>query len=242
MMKNWADKTTLTFDCYGTLIDWESGIWDGFQALLQSNNSQMKRHACLEAFAKVESAIQARNPAMLYEEVLYQAHKQFAEIHHLQTTEALDRRFGDYVPYWPAFPDSADSLRALKSRYKLVILSNVSRASFAASNARLGVEFDAIYTAEDVGSYKPNPANFAYMLRHLDTDLSVQPEAVLHVAQSLFHDIQPATIAGLPTIWIDRQNLAGGGSWGATAKTETQPQADMRFADMNAFTRYALGL
>lgn len=237
----WADKTTLTFDCYGTLIDWESGIWDGFQPLLQRNDSHITRHACLEAFAKIESSIQARHPAMLYEEVLYQAHKQFAEVHGLSSNEALDRHFGDYVPYWPAFPDSADSLRALKSRFKLVILSNVSRASFAASNARLGVEFDAIYTAEDVGSYKPNPANFDYMLQHLDTDLSVQPDAVLHVAQSLFHDIQPATKAGLPTIWIDRQNLAGGGSWGATAKTETQPQADMRFLDMDSFTRFMAG-
>ena len=92
----------------------------------------------------------------------------------LDSSEALDRDFGASVPHWPAFPDSADALRALKEHYKLVILSNVNRNGFAASNAKLGVEFDAIYTAEDVGAYKPATANFEYLLAHLKSDLGLE--------------------------------------------------------------------
>lgn len=232
-----ASKTTLTFDCYGTLIDWESGIWDGFQTLLHANQSAIRRTEGLMAFAEIESRVQADHPAMLYPEVLCLTHRLFADRFGLQTSDQLDRRFGDYVPYWPAFPDSADTLRRLKRRFRLVILSNVDRTSFAGSNQRLGVDFDDIFTAEDVGSYKPNPHNFDYMLSHLDADKT----GILHVAQSLFHDIQPATRAGLNTIWIDRQGLAEGGSWGATAKIDKLPRADLRFTSLQGFADYACG-
>ena len=229
-----STKTTLTFDCYGTLIDWETGIWDGFQMLLRANQSTISRNICLLAFAEIESEIQARHPAMLYPEVLALTHRLFAARFELQTNDELDRRFGGFVPYWPAFADSADALRQLKARFRLVILSNVDRNSFAGSNARLGVEFDGIFTAEDVGSYKPNPQNFDHMLSHLPD----RKDEILHVAQSLFHDIQPATQAGLDTTWIDRQNLADGGAWGATAIIDKPPQAVLRFTLLQAFADY----
>ena len=120
-------KTTLTFDCYGTLIDWESGIWDGFQQLLQTNNSTLMRQTCLEAFAEIESAVQAQQPDRLYPEVLQLTHELFAKQFTLRTTPELDTRFGNFVPFWPAFPDSADMLRRLKVHFKLVILSNVDK-------------------------------------------------------------------------------------------------------------------
>ena len=110
----------------------------------------------------------------------------------------------------------------------------MSTNSFARSNERLGVEFDAIFTAEDVGSYKPNPENFAYMLRNLDCEKT----EILHVAQSLFHDIKPATDAGLNSVWIDRQGLTNGGSWGATAKIDKVPQAEKRFSTLQEFTEF----
>ena len=238
---NMQDYTTLTFDCYGTLIDWESGIWDGFQPLLRANKSLITRHDCLEDFAKCESAIQAERPAMLYPQVLREAHRRFAELRGLKTNEALDDAFGDFVPYWPAFEDSADALRQLKAHFNLVILSNVDRQSFAASNNRLGVDFDAIYTAQDVGSYKPNPHNFEFMLKGLASDHNIEQHQILHVAQSLFHDIQPAQNFDLPTIWIDRQNLEGGGSWGATARIEGNPVPDKRFTSMQAFADWICG-
>ena len=234
-MMDISGKTTLTFDCYGTLIDWETGIWDGFQMLLRSNNSTISRQICLLAFAEIESAVQASHPDMLYPDVLSLTHRLFSERFDLQTSDELDSRFGSFVPYWPAFDDSADALRQLKARFRLVILSNVDRTSFAGSHERLGVEFDGIFTAEDIGSYKPNPRNFDYMLSHLSDSRT----EVLHVAQSLFHDIQPATKAGLQTTWIDRQNLADGGSWGATAIIDKPPQADLRFTSLQAFADYA---
>ena len=228
-------KTTLTFDCYGTLIDWETGIWDGFQLLLRTNNSSIIRKTCLEAFAKIESTLQAQKPKMLYPDILRQTHQLFAKRFGLTTNSEMDRRFGDFVPFWPAFPDSADMLRRLKVQYKLVILSNVDRTSFAKSNERLGVEFDTIFTAEDIGSYKPNSQNFAYMVQNLDCEQS----EILHIAQSLFHDINPATEAGLDTVWIDRQGLAKGGSWGATAKIDKPPQAGLTFNSLQQFTKFA---
>jgi 2-haloacid dehalogenase len=133
------------------------------------------------------------------------------------------------VPEWPAFGDSAEALSSLGERYRLVILSNVDRYGFAASNEKLGVEFDAIYTAEDIGSYKPDPANFDYLTSRVEADLGVTSEAILHVGQSLFHDHAPAKAAGLDTVWIDRQRLSEGGDWGATRRLEERPEPDHVF-------------
>lgn len=232
--------TTLTFDCYGTMIDWESGIWDGLQMLLRANGSSITRHQALEDFARVESALQAETPDKLYPDILAETHQQLAAQWGLQSSQALDSRFGAFVPYWNAFADSADALRQLSTAFKLVILSNVDRASFAASQDRLGVTFDAIYTAQDVGSYKPHDQNFPFMLDGLKQDHDTSPEQILHVAQSIFHDVVPAAKVGLPTAWIDRQDLEGGGSWGATAKVEAAPEPAMRFTSLQAFADWAI--
>jgi 2-haloalkanoic acid dehalogenase type II len=132
-------------------------------------------------------------------------------------------------------------LRILKAHYKLVILSNVNRDGFAASNRKLGVAFDAIYTAEDIGSYKPTPANFDYMLVHLASDLGVAAPAILHTAQSLFHDHVPARACGLANAWIDRQGLSAGGNWGATARVADKPEFDFLFPDMASLARAVTG-
>lgn len=235
MPLNMDKVTTLTFDCYGTLIDWESGIWDGFQPLLLANGSALTRHATLENFARIESTVQAETPDMLYPQVLRETHRRFAAEHSFTTTADMDDHFGDFVPYWPAFPDSADALRRLGATFNLVILSNVNRDGFAASARRLGVNFDVIYTAQDIGSYKPNHENFRHMLKGMENDHNTAPEMILHVAQSLFHDIEPAQHFGMQTAWIDRQNLSDGGSWGATAKTATMPKPDATFDSLMAF-------
>ena len=152
-----------------------------------------------------------------------------------------DLRFGASVPDWPAFPDSAAALAYLKQHYKLVILSNVDRVSFAGSNRRLGVEFDAIYTAQDIGSYKPDPRNFAYMLDRLQ-ERGIGPAQILHTAQSLFHDHAPAKRAGLASCWIDRRHAAVG--WGATPPPPAGAGYDFRFTSMAAMAdahRAAIG-
>jgi len=170
----------LTFDCYGTLIDWETGIWDAFQPLIMRNTgSELTRDKVLEAFA-----------------------------------------------------DTADALRFLKTRFKLVILSNVNREGFSASRRKLGVDFDAVYTAEDIGTYKPDPGNFQYLLTRLREDHGLEKADILHTAQSLFHDHIPAQKFGLATAWIDRQRLSETGKWGATARLDEVPETEFLFHSM----------
>ncbi len=230
-----ADFRVLSFDCYGTLIDWERGLSTALQPLWDANPGVERDPAkALRAFARLEPEHQAAAPGMPYEAVLAAVHRELAEALGLQTTAALGEAFGASIPDWPAFPDSTAALRVLQTRYKLVILSNVSRAGIEASVARLGVPFDLILTAEDVGSYKPDPANFRAMLARIQDDLGVGPTEVVHVAQSLFHDHVPARALGLANVWIDRQQLADGGDWGATACVDERPEADYRFVTLEA--------
>ncbi|MEM7188218.1 MAG: haloacid dehalogenase type II [Pseudomonadota bacterium] len=233
MTKSLTDYKALTFDCYGTLIDWEGGIWDALQPLLLANGrADIDRNTALLAFAEAESAQEAATPDMIYPQILENVHRALAKRFDLATSIDMDRVFGTSVPHWPAFADTADALRRLKRHYKLVILSNVNRDGFAASSRKLGVEFDAVYTAQDVGSYKPNDDNFAFMLERMQADHGLGQFDILHTAQSLFHDHVPATRAGLDKAWIDRQRLAEGGSWGATAEVPDQPDVDFRFITM----------
>lgn len=241
MGKRLSDFSVLTFDCYGTLIDWESGIWDALQPLIErSGRDNITRDGALEAFAEIESEQQANTQDMLYPDILTLVHGAFAQRFDLDTNSDADRAFGASVPHWPAFPDTADALRALKKQFKLVILSNVNRDGFSASNRKLGVAFDAVYTAQDVGSYKPTPANFDYMLDHLRSEHGISPDRILHTAQSLFHDHVPARNAGLACAWIDRQGLSEGGAWGATAKVIKRPEVDFLFPTMGAMAEAVL--
>ena len=233
----------LSFDCYGTLIDWETGIWDAFQPLLESNeNADLDRQKVLRRFAEWENTQQATAPGMLYSDVLSHVHARFADANGLVTNAVLNREFGDSVGRWPVFPDSIEALRQLKDSYRLVILSNVHDAGFAESNRRLEVEFDAIYTAERIGSYKPDSANFDYLLSALGKDFGIHRSGTLHVAQSLYHDHQPAKAAGMSCVWIDRQDLSSGGGWGATAVVEDWPEVDAVFSDLVSFADATLGV
>jgi 2-haloalkanoic acid dehalogenase type II len=225
------DFRVLTFDCYGTLIDWESGIITALQPLLQRASPIPSREAALEAFARHELALEEAAPRTLYSDLLAEVHRRLAREWKVAMREADHAGFGASVPDWPAFPDSPDALGYLKQYYKLVILSNVHRAGFEASNRRLGVAFDAIYTAQDIGSYKPNPANFQYMLDRL-AETGVRKTDILHTAQSLFHDHAPAKKFGLATAWIDRRH--GQAGWGATVPAPVGTAYDFRFPSLQA--------
>ena len=234
-MPSLTDYRVLTFDCYGTLIDWECGIWDALQPLIMSNpgaGNEVTRDAGLRSFAQCENRQEQATPGLLYPELLTRVHRRIAESLGLESSTRLDEAFGASVPHWPAFPDTADALRVLKRHYRLVILSNVHRDGIAASNRKLGVDFDAIYTAEDIGSYKPSDSNFEYLLAHLKSDLSLERSDVLHTAQSLHHDHVPANRFGLANAWIDRQRLSDDGSWGATERVATMPSTDFVFFSM----------
>ena len=146
-----SDFKALTFDCYGTLIDWESGMVAALKPLTDKAPG-LTRDAILEAHARHESAQQRRTPHLRYRDLLAVVHRRLAEEWGFAVTWADCAAYGRSVADWPAFPDTVEALRYLKQHYKLVILSNVDNESFAASNERLGVAFDAIYTAEDVGA------------------------------------------------------------------------------------------
>jgi 2-haloacid dehalogenase len=227
-----TDFEVLTFDCYGTLIDWETGIFTALQPLLAEVADNPGRDTVLETFAHYESALQHAAPDKLYPQLLAEVHAQLRAHWGVSGNTELDRQFGRSVEHWPAFADSARALAYLKQHYQLVILSNVDQKSFATSNEKLGVEFDAIYTAEDIGSYKPDPRNFEYMLAHLKRR-GVAKTDILHTAQSLHHDHVQATAFGLASNWIDRRQDSEG--YGATVPPEQDVRIDFHFPSMAAF-------
>jgi 2-haloacid dehalogenase len=226
-----SDFSVLTFDCYGTLIDWETGIGEALAPWLVRAGLGLRRDQILEAFAELESAQQVATPSLRYPELLAKVHRGLAERFGVAPDPKAAERFGASVGNWPAFADSAGALAYLKQHYRLVILSNVDRASFAQSNPKLGVAFDAIYTAEDIGSYKPDPRNFDYLLSHL-AEQGIRKEQILHTAQSLHHDHIPAKQIGLATCWIHRR--AGKEGHGATRVPDTAVQPDFRFESLAA--------
>ena len=227
-----TDFKVLTFDCYGTLIDWETGILSGLRLLVEKADITLTRDQILEIFAQNESAQEVETPAMPYSQLLSIVYKRIAWTWGVAVTNEQANSFGASIPDWPEFSDSVGALQYLKKHYKLVILSNVDRVSFRASNSRLQVAFDAVYTAQDIESYKPSPRNFEYMLRRLREDFALEKTDVLHTAQSLFHDHVPANRFGLASAWIDRRHAEAG--WGATKRPPGTPTYDFRFDSMAA--------
>src|SRR3569833_2539918 len=205
-----TDFKALTFDCYGTLIDWETGLYTALQPLLRRGGVTLKREEVLAAFARLESAQEATTPQMIYSELLAEVHRRLAREWNVSDDDKEAIAFGKSVPDWPAFPDTAATLQYLQRYYKLVILSNVDRDSFAGTNPKLGVTFDAICTAQDIGSYKPDPRNFAYAINKV-AELGVLKRQLLHTAQSLFHGRAPARAAGRGGAGGGRRRRGGGG-------------------------------
>ena len=219
----------LTFDCYGTLIDWETGMVEALKPLAAKAARPLARNDILEAHARHESGTQRYTPAKRYSELLAVVCKRLAEEWQVPVSWEEAQAYGRSVGNWPAFKDTVEALKYLKKHYKLVILSNVDNASFAASNRRLEVAFDAIYTAEDIGSYKPDLRNFEYMVDNLKA-LGIGKKDILHTAESMFHDHVPANKMGLASAWIYRRHADQG--FGATMQPGAMPRYDFRFNSM----------
>ena len=197
-MRSLRDYEVLSFDCYGTLIDWESGIWTALQPMLLANDAQVSRPEVLAEFGRIEAAQEAGQPFPPCTPICLPSCTGISpRVSISRATTTWTARLEHRCPIGPSLPIPRAPSTFLAERYRLVILSNVDRTSFAGSNERLEVEFDAIYTAEDIGSYKPDPANFDYLLGHLEDDFDVVADSVLHIAQSLYHDHAPAKAAGL---------------------------------------------
>ena len=224
-----TDYKVLTFDCYGTLIDWESGMVKALDPLTSRVTPALTRNQILEAHARHEAAQQAQTPARLYRDLLAVVHKRLAEEWGQPAPWSESVAYGRSVGDWPAFPDTAAALAYLKMHFKLVILSNVDNESFACSNEKLATTFDAIFTAEDIASYKPSPANFDYMTDKL-AGMGINRREILHVAESLFHDHVPANRHGLDGCWIWRRHADEG--FGATMNPGLTPAYAFRFTSM----------
>ncbi|KAK8064593.1 Haloacid dehalogenase [Apiospora phragmitis] len=200
----------LCFDVYGTLVDWETGILTALKPLLEANDAAAKfsNEHLLTVYHELEAAQQAETPSMPYSQLLATVHPQIAARLNLARAPSPkeSEAFGQSVGSWPAFPDTVEALRRLQKHYKLVVLSNVDRESFAATNAGplAGVPFDLVITAQDVGTYKPDPGNFEHMLRRVEAEFGVTPDQVIQTAQSQFHDHHPAKKVGLRSSWIVR--------------------------------------
>ncbi len=224
-----SDFTTLTFDCYGTLIDWESGMLTALRPLAAKVNRPLDDEAILAAHGRHESDQQLQTPTRLYRDLLAIVYKRLSEEWGVPAPWDECVAYGRSIRDWPAFPDTADALRYLKKHFRLVILSNVDNESFAYSNAKLGITFDAVMTAEDIGAYKPALANFEYMLEKL-AGMGIARGEILHTAESLFHDHGPANTIGLASCWIHRRHEKKG--FGATMQPVAMPHHDFRFTSM----------
>src|SRR3954468_3030199 len=222
----------LSFDCYGTLIDWEAGIAAVMGPWAHEQRLDLTAEELLLAYADNEAAVERETPTARYPDVLAAAFRRTGTALGGVVSDQWARRLGDSVPDWPAFPDSADALARLREHYRLIILSNVHRDGFAASNRLLRGDFAAVITAEDVGAYKPAENHFRALDRML-LQLGLDRAGLLHVAQSLFHDHVPAKREGLPSVWINRRHDRPG--WGATPEPTGAWTFDLEFDSMAAF-------
>ncbi|KAK8103657.1 uncharacterized protein PG998_010690 [Apiospora kogelbergensis] len=210
-----SDYRLLCFDVYGTLVDWETGLLNALKPLLAANDAAGKfsKEHLLTVYHELEAAQQAETPSLPYSELLARVYPKLAvRLDLVNPTAAESAEFGRSVGAWPAFPDTVDALRRLQRHYKLVVLSNVDRDSFAATNAGplAGTPFDLVITAQDVGAYKPDLAGFAHMLQKAEAELGVPRDQVIQTAQSQFHDHHPAKKVGLKSSWIVRPGAVMG--------------------------------
>lgn len=219
----------LTFDCYGTLIDWETGILAALRAAHQKEWPASEEEL-LERFA-VHESLAERGAYRTYREVLAETLRGVANDYGVPVSDEAVRRFSMSVGDWPAFPDSTAALIRLARRFRLGVITNCDNDLFAASNQRLDVRFDWIITAEETRSYKPSPKNFEQAF----ATISAPRERILHVAQSLYHDHVPAKKLGMTTVWIDRRQGRAGS--GATPSAHVEP--DLTVTSMSAFADLA---
>jgi 2-haloacid dehalogenase len=220
--------TAISFDCYGTLIDWEAGILPVVRALLASHGQSLPDADILEFYGEFEAEGES-GPYQSYREVLQAVVRAFADRFHFEANPSEIRSLYQSVPAWMPFPDTVSALRELQKRHKLVVISNIDDHLFAETRQHLGVEFDAVITAERAGSYKPSLNNFQIALR----TLSISADRLLHAAQSIYHDIVPARSLGIRTAWVNRKSARPGiGAVRASPEGASGERGDVELPDL----------
>ena len=212
----------MSFDCYGTLIDWERGILPVLKQLLLSREIDLSDDGTLELFAEFESELEKdKSDYIEYRKILQEIVKRFGQKLNFEPTETEVKTLADSVKNWQPFPDTVAALSALKQKYKLAVISNIDDDLFAGTAKHLKVEFDWVITAQQVRSYKPSTRNFEIALE----TMGIPPEKLLHVAQSVYHDIVPASSMGISTVWVNRRQ--GKAGFGATLPATAQPDLEV---------------
>jgi 2-haloacid dehalogenase len=235
-MIEWSGIKGLTFDCFGTLVDWEKGILADLKSGLMTRSGKEPStyyddDELLRFYGQAEPAAQG-TPFKPYREVLKIALLRVADAGHLKVKDPEVLIKG--LPSWPVFDDVRDALGRLKTRFKLGLVTNCDRDLIAPITERLGVAFDAIVTSEQVAAYKPSPKPLEEAVQQLGLDKS----AVAHAAQSLFHDIEPARALGIATVHVDRREGRPGG---ATPRPTTAIVPDLRVTGLSGLCN-AIGL
>jgi 2-haloacid dehalogenase len=220
----------LSFDCYGTLIDWESGILAALRPVLAAHGAEADDEKLLASYARHETEVES-GPYRRYRDVMAETLRGIGADIGFEPTAAEQETFADSVGDWPPFPDSPPALRRLKGRYGLAVLTNCDDDLFARSERRLGIDFDWVITAQQARSYKPSHRNFELLL----STVEVPRQRVLHIAQSLFHDHAPAKELGMATVWIDRRHDREGA--GATPPADAAP--DLVLPDLRSLAELA---
>lgn len=224
--------TTISFDCYGTLIDWEAGLLPVLRGVLSAHGQSRPDAAILELYGEFEAEAE-RGPYQSYRDVLESVVRQFGERCGFQPTAAEVRSLHESVPWWKPFPDTVAALKQLQKRYKVAVISNIDDDLFAESRKHLGMEFEGVITAQQAGSYKPAINNFQLALR----TLAISPDRLLHAAQSVYHDVIPAHSLGISTAWVNRRSARPG--VGAVRAASAQP--DLEVPDLATLAALAVG-
>ncbi|GIZ38632.1 hypothetical protein CKM354_000204400 [Cercospora kikuchii] len=233
----WRDIKALSFDIYGTLIDWEKGLTQAARNSALGPFLPADHKTLVVDITKYETAMQQEFPTMKQSLAIthaierYAAELQVVENGHL-SAEELERaaqEIGSSIGRYPAFNDTIQAMELLAKHYKVIVLSNVDHESF--SQTLIGplqnLPFDAVYIAEDIGTYKPNLNNFRYLVGHLKENFGIEQDELCHVANSLFHDQEPAKEFGLPyRVWVDRRGFAGGEAEGAEERLGMQVRVE----------------
>lgn len=220
MVIDFSDFRVVSFDCYGTLIDWETGIVGALQPLLERHGARLDAERILQTYAGLESSIES-DGFVPYRQVLREVVRRFAAGSGFELDPGEEDVLVDSIGEWPPFPDTVPALKALRNHARMAVVSNVDDELFARTAERLGVELDWVVTAEQVGAYKPSRAVFDAALERFGHPVG----EVLHVAQSPFHDIAPAGDVGLATVWVNRR--AGRPGTGATPPAEAEPDVEV---------------
>ncbi len=205
-MLDFARFEWISFDCYGTLVDWETGIFDAVAGVFARHGVRKSRGEILALFANAEPKVQSSGQFMEYRLVLRDVMEMMAWEASIRLPRTEADCLPDSLPHWPVFQDAPAALAKMKERYKLGIISNVDDDLFAGTAEALGIEFDGVITSQQAGSYKPDLRNF-----HLAQErFATGKEQWLHVGESLFHDIGPANRMGTHSVWVNRPNRGGG--------------------------------